>query len=113
MATVHFWFALSTRLGCRVLRSKQHPTSLGWQLSVVSTLTAQSNSSGKLCGICNERPAVSGALRWYAFAPFFLLEGIGVLQPYCEDCAGGKNLLGAIVMIGVVLFAFVLAVIFW
>jgi hypothetical protein len=67
----------------------------------------------ELCNPCNERPAVTDRLGWHAAALYFLLGNIGRPGPYCEDCAGGRNFLALLFLIGVALVAFVLAVIFW
>lgn len=63
-----------------------------------------------LCEQCRERPAVSGALKWYGA---LFLGGWSGSGSYCADCAGGMNFVGLLALTVVALVAFVLAVIAW
>ena len=65
------------------------------------------------CAQCGERPAVPGALAWYAVFLFLLFGTSGWSDRYCRDCAGGRNFLALLVAAGVVVGGFVLTVIFW
>jgi hypothetical protein len=67
----------------------------------------------RLCRHCQERPAQPGALRWYSPSGFIsLLFGIGPARNgWCEECAGGLNLLGLLAWIGVAVIALVMVVV--
>jgi len=67
----------------------------------------------KLCSHCNESPAVSGGLRWYAIALLLLSGHISVSGQYCADCAGGRNFMALLLGGGLLIAVFVLVVIFW
>lgn len=67
----------------------------------------------KLCEQCEENPAVTGSLPWYAVALLFLIGGIETSGRYCADCAGGRNFIALLFAFAVLLIGFVVLVIFW
>jgi hypothetical protein len=65
-----------------------------------------------MCSQCKEERATFRVPFWLAL-PLAIVPGLDLHRPLCDDCAGGRILMGTLMLAAVAVVAFVLAVIVW
>jgi hypothetical protein len=68
---------------------------------------------GAVCPRCLEKPAASGSVHWLIRLPAVVVGDLPGSLDYCHDCAGGLNLLYALIWTGSLAVGFVVAVVLW